>query len=175
MNTKLARLEKKFNVATELIQELTDDVETLPVVVDEKEEKSEDVFSMSTLKTDFLLVRNNVLKLVNTGQRVLDTASLIDVSDLQANQLKALSDMQVAIGGNLKLLISIYKEIAEIEKMRIKEVSKTETTQNVNNGNVTNNQIMFSGSSNELLDLIKDNQNINNTDDNTILIEKDVQ
>ncbi|NCP97691.1 hypothetical protein GW796_05550 [archaeon] len=174
MNKKLDRLEKKFSIATELVDSLYEEFEEIdnaPVEITVTEE-NEEVFNISGLKSDFLLVRNNIMKLVNSGQRVLDTASLIDVSDLTASQLKSLAEMQTAIGGNLKLLISIYKEIAEVEKMRLKDKNIKEIPQNIINGTVNNNQIMFSGSSSELLNIIKDNQNIN-TKENTILIEKD--
>jgi len=160
---KLQNLEKKFNVANDLMEELTEVANefekdlipvqsNLPVEVDE-----EKVFSIETLKSDFLLVRNNIVKLINTGQRILDQASILDISDLKASQLQALSDLQSTLGNNLKMLISIYKEISEIEKLRV-PTTKQEIPSQINTGSITNNNIVFSGSSEELLTLIKQNQ-----------------
>jgi len=161
MNKKFENLEKKLNIATSLVSELTEEVEDLPELTissDVPAEIQETVFTLDLLKTDFMLIRNNILKLVSTGQRVLDTASVLDVTDMKASQLQALSEMQSTIGNNLKLLISIYKDIAEIEKLRIKEAAKQQTQANVNMGTVVNNNIVYSGSTTDLLQLIKDNK-----------------
>lgn len=158
MNKKLENLEKKLGIATSLVQELTVEVEELPVAVIEETEANQ-VFSIETLKTDFFLARNSLIKLIATGQRVLDTASVIDVSDMKASQLTALSEMQSKIGGNIKLLMDCYKIIVEIEKLRQKDAKVLQAPSNVNMGQVTTNNIMFSGSSEELLTMIRDNQN----------------
>ena len=166
--TKLQNLEKKFSMAETLVEELTtvmEDIqqETLPEPIPIiEEEKNETVLSMDSLRQDFLLVRNNIIKLVNTGQRILDSVSVLELEDLKASQLDALSNLQATLGNNLQLLISIYKDISIIEKSRQKPVSKITEQVPVVNGNVTNNQIMFSGSSAQLLELI--NTQMENSD-----------
>jgi len=165
---KLNKLEEKLNIATDLISELSavvEDIEsdTLPELTEVSTESSPEdikIFTIESLKSDFILVRNNVIKLINSGQRVLDAVSLVDVSDLKASQLQAISGLQSTLGNNLKMLISIYKEIADIETSRNKKSSKFDnsTPAAVNMGtNITNNNVIFGGSSSELLDLIKQN------------------
>ena len=70
--------------------------------------------------------------------------------------------MHETLGNNLKLLIDLYKQIADIETLRNKRSSKlnTEANQSISTGNtITNhNQIVFAGTSDDLLRLIKDNQ-----------------
>ncbi len=166
----LNKLEEKFNIANNLVEELSSVVEDLefdnlpdlvssPNEITLPQDTPVEVFSLDTLKSDFMLVRNNIIKLINTGQRILDAASVVDVSDLKASQLQALSDLQSTLGNNLKMLISTYKEIADIETSRNKAGIKTqEGISNVNTGTITNNNIVFSGSSDELLNLIKQNQ-----------------
>lgn len=168
---KLEKLEKKLNIASSLVEDLTAVVEEfghdLPaltdtvegeIVVPEAEEVR--VFEIDNLKTDFQIIRTNILKLVNNGQRILDTASVVDVADLSSKQLEALACMQQTIGNNLKLLIDCYKSIADIEKLRAKEQKKSDAALGgaINMGQVTNNNIIFSGGTNDLLDLIKQNQ-----------------
>ena len=77
---------------------------------------------------------------------------------MKASTIQALATLQIAIGGNLNMLMNCYKTITEIEKLRIKE-KKMDATSNVNMGTVVNNQILFSGDTNKLLDLIRTNQN----------------
>jgi hypothetical protein len=163
-STKLERLEKKLNITTELVQEMTEVIEEFeiaeptPVVVAElvSSEKPVEVFTLEILKSDFMLIRNNIMKLVADGQRTLSSASVIDVSDLKASTIQALAGLQVAIGGNLKMLIDSYKIIVEIEKLRQKEKPMIQTMGAVNMGTVNN--IAFSGSTSELLQLIHDNK-----------------
>jgi hypothetical protein len=160
---KFELLEKKLNIANELIEELdfeSIDVqsEVIPVPfekyeVETLEEINKEVFTIDTLKNDFVLIRNNVMKLINTGQRILESASMIDISDMKPAHLSALSDMQSTLGNNLKLMIALYKEIAEIEKLRLKE-NKNSSIAPVNNGTVVTNNIVYSGSTEDLLELI---------------------
>ena len=156
---KLENLEKKLGVASNIVQTLSTELELIEIPeITDIAVVEEEVFNLQSLKTDFGLIRSNILKLVNSGQRTLDTASIIDVSDMKASTIQALATLQIAIGGNLNMLMNCYKTITEIEKLRIKE-KKMDATSNVNMGTVVNNQILFSGDTNKLLDLIRTNQN----------------
>jgi hypothetical protein len=168
---KMAKLEEKFNVANGLVHELTAVVDEMgeklpqlmPVTgeVVEAIEENPRAFEMDNLKQDFQLIRTNVLRLINNGQRILDTASVIDVSDLSAKHLEALASLQQTIGNNLKLLIDCYKQLADIEKLRQKEIKLTKcdpTMGMVNTGTVVNNNILFQGDTSQLLDLIQQNK-----------------
>ena len=163
---KFEALEKKLGIASELIDELNipeqdiilPELTTLPSTdIIEKEDFK--VFELENLKSDFLLLRQNVLKLVNTGQRILDSASLIDIADMNPNMLKSLAEIQNSLGNNLNLLVNMYKSIAEIETSRNKHSKNKQLEPTaINTGSITNNNIVFSGSSSALLDLIKQNQ-----------------
>lgn len=171
MNKKLENLERKLNIASDLIKEFEID-ENLPVEINdapvpavyENGKIDNDVFEIDNLKSDFMLIRQNVLKLINMGQRFMETVSLVDPSDLKASQIQAISGMHETLGNNLKLLIDLYKQIADIETLRNKRSSKiaSEANQTISTGNtITNhNQILFAGSSNDLLTAIKDIQSL---------------
>ena len=168
-NDKFEILEKKLNIASELIEELNIDdltvnlpsahVETAELMVVPENEK--EIFSIESLKSDFILIRQNVLKLIGTGQRILDSAALLDISDMKASQLTALSNLQETLGNNMKLMVGIYKEICEIEKMRLGICGKAEgSVQQIATGNTINNNttVVFSGDTSQLLEIIKENQ-----------------
>jgi hypothetical protein len=166
--SKFDLLEQKLNIATELIEELelVDYEIAIPTLTSAvsvpREESTTEIFSLETLKSDFVMIRQNVMKLISTGQRVLDSASLIDPSDMKASQLMALSQLQQTLGTNIQLLVSIYKEIAGIEKVR--STINNKTTENgsvVNQGTVINNNVLFSGSTTDLLSFMHEQKNAN--------------
>jgi hypothetical protein len=158
---KLERLEKKFNVATKLIEDLDDisiefeeNIKTdisIPSVGEIAIQ--EEIFTVNQLKQDFLMIRQNIMSLITKGQRILDQVSILELSELKPSQIDAMSNLQAVIGGNLKLLISVYKEVSEIEKLRQKQLPVNETG-NINMGTVNTNNIVFTGSPNDLLDFI---------------------
>jgi len=163
-------LEKKLNIATTLIDEL--DIENYEIMTPEVmtqsltvvgEEQSDEIFSIETLKKDFIIIRQSIMRLISTGQRVLDTVSLIDPSDLKGPQISAISTLIQTLGVNSKLMVDIYKEIVSIEKTRSQTKAgggKTPQTSGVvNQGTVNNNNIIFSGSTDNLLSFLKENQN----------------
>jgi hypothetical protein len=162
-NTRLARLESKFNLASSLVDDLDDAIsdldveENLPAIgtpVDGEVATDISIMDMSSLRQDFTIVRTNVLKLVNTGQKILDQISEdFDVSDCKPSHIEALSTLQSTIGNNLKLMMDIYRDIAAIEKSRYRPPTKQEVvSSNVNTGQINN--IMFAGSSSDLMALI---------------------
>jgi hypothetical protein len=158
-------LENKLNIANNLIEELNVDAYeiSLPTTTAliTTEESTNEVFSLDTLKSDFVIIRQNILKLINTGQHILDTAAVLDPSDMKAAQLTAISQLQQTLGNNLKLLVDVYKEIVNIEKTRSNIGGKNipENQSIVNQGTVNNNNIIFSGSTDNLLSFLKENQN----------------
>lgn len=156
---RMRSLEDKFNLAETLVEELDELIEDVSVGLENSDDnlpmavEGFGIMNIETLKQDFMLARNNIIKLISTGQRILDQASVLDVSDLKASQLEALATLQSTLGANLKLLLEIYKDIAAIEKSR-----GNPSQANVNNGSVTTNNIVFTGSSSDLLKLINENQ-----------------
>lgn len=175
-------LEKKFNTATMLLESLDDidedlndmvcEAQTIPVDVESCQELSpvtenlpavpgdEFCFNMSQLKQDFLMVRNNTIALIAKGQRILDQMGTLELADLKASQVEALSCLQTVVGNNLRLIMDTYKQVAEIEKLRQKQMQTSgqmgDTGSNINNGTVNN--IVFQGTPDDLLNLINNNK-----------------
>ena len=172
---KFDLLEKKLNIASSLIDELDDlDIEICDVelpeltsivttdIVISDDNLTTEVFSTGTLKTDFALIRQNVMALISTGQRIVNSASVIDVSDMTPAYLKSMSELQQTLGNNLKLLIDLYTQIANIEKTRDRNKDKKVGSEPavINKGTITNNNnLVFTGSTEELLTIIKNNTN----------------
>jgi hypothetical protein len=159
-STMLENLEKKFNVATKLaedLEEIGNDLGIAEIRIPEIiETDCESVFTLSQLKSDAELVHRNLRSLVLKGQRIMDQVETLDIADLKASQIESLSSLQNTIANNLKLIIDIYKQIAEIEKMKKpSKINNSEQLSMVNTGTVVNNQILFTGSPNDLLNLIK--------------------
>lgn len=121
---KFDKLRKKFNMAEEAVEELSEDLDDLamtetpepgqhlPILSDNPNE----VFTIDLLKQDFLLVRQNVLSVINRGQMLLEKVEILDIGDMKGSQLMALATLQKTLGDNVKLLMDIYKDIISIEK-----------------------------------------------------------
>jgi hypothetical protein len=159
----LENLEKKFNVASKLAEDLDEIGKEIGIsdleVIDQNlpAEQIESVFTLNQLKADAELVHKNLRSLVLKGQRIMDQLDTLDIADMKASQIEAITCLQNTIANNLKMIIDIYKNIAEIEKMKGTMASKfnQEGVSMVNTGTVVNNQIMFSGSPNDLLNILK--------------------
>lgn len=183
---KLKNLEKKFEMAESLISEL--DVvfeedgegkfssasrnesavtvaapvvpeqvsgELLPAVPDKVEEE---IFSLDNLKADFMLVRQNILRVINAGQGILSQVGVLDLADMKASQLEALNGLQKTLAENLKLLVSIYKDIVDIEKAKgalkgSKGMQEPAPGTTVVQGNVNQN-VLIAGGTHDMLDLL---------------------
>lgn len=182
MNKKFELLEKKLNIANELMDELTFDdleiediedvenstgtelqlieptnIELMPVNL---EDGAIEIFSIEHLKTDFLMIRQQVQNLILSSQRTLNTVSLLDVADLKPAHLTAIASLQKTLGDNLELMVKLYRQIADIEKMRAKNKgNQAGGGTAVNNGTVVNNNIIYSGNTSDLLDFLKENEN----------------
>jgi hypothetical protein len=141
--------------------DLTDTIPALGGTTDVAVIPEESILSMETLKQDFMLVRNNILILVNTGQKILSQASVLDVSDLKPSHLEALANLQNTIGSNLQLMINIYKDLAAIEKSRVRAIPKQDAIAQVNTGTINNTNVLFTGSSSDLMDLINNQMKSN--------------
>ena len=164
----MEKLEKKFDMAkatvegaVEKLEELGEDlIETGLEVI---ETSVEEVFTISLLKQDFMMVRKNLVALIAKGQRLLNTSSEMDATELKASQVEALSELQNSISANLKLLIDIYNQVADIEKA--KRSNQVEMYGHggmpLNMGSVTTNNIVFTGTPSELLSILKKDKETN--------------
>jgi hypothetical protein len=172
---KLANLEKKLNTATKLLESLDeiddelgiskeiDAANNIPMIAPDNfgavvpydANVNEDVFTLQQLKQDFIMVRQNILSLVMKGQRVFDQVSILELSELKGSQIEAISALMKCISENTRSIIDIYKVIADIEKQKQSKAGAmfgADGGPSVNMGTV--NQIMFTGTPNELLDIL---------------------
>lgn len=170
---KLKQLEKKFNMAEEAVNQMTEVIDALDIVDDDlsnlaltelKEPGShlpdlknfEEVFTLDLLKKDFMHMRASILALITRGQSILDDTGQLDIGDMKASQLEALANLQKSTGENIKLLMGIYKDIIAVEKDKYvilrgldQETLGTQPQQGQINvgkgGNVTQNVIVAGG------------------------------
>ena len=157
-------METKFNLAQTLVEdlsELVDDFSTdefIPIEYESGEvacvTSPDSILDLSQLKMDFQIVRQNIMKVVAAGNRILDGVSVLDLDDLKPSHLMALAQLQTALGSNISLLLNSYKDIAAIEKSRVVAKPKPNEVPNVS-GNLTQNNItVYGGSTAELLSII---------------------
>lgn len=158
-------LEKKLNIASSLIEELNieEGEVILPEIVTSEVPAincaTNEVFSIDTLKSDFILIRQHVMKLITEGQRVSSSVALIDIADMKPQMIMAISTLHQTLGNNIELLGRIYKQISDIEKTRDRNQPKqTEGATVTNQGTIVNNNIVYTGSTEDLLSIIKQNQ-----------------
>lgn len=162
-SNKLKKLEENFNMAANLVTDLEvlvqeideNQLEVIDTTTGEISDPNESIMDLVMLRQDFVLVRNNIVKVVLAGQRILDDVSNIGFDEIKAGQIMALAQLQTALGGNIKLLMECYKDIAVIEKSRKQTVAPTTNPsripivqQNANN--------IFVGSGNDLLRFINE-------------------
>jgi len=150
----LEKLEEKFNLqkihSEEIINKIDKDINLEEI--DTKNIPEEELFSFEQLKNDYLMIRQELMKLIQLGQKILANASELEIYDLKAGQLMALAQLQDSVSRNLELMIDIYKKLTEIKKNL--EVSKEEKKEE-NSFNIQN--AIFTGSTAELLKMIKEN------------------
>jgi hypothetical protein len=163
----IEKLEKKFDLAKATVENAVETLEELGdgLIIHEGEPAElvpyEEVFTISLLKQDFMMVRQNLVALIAKGQRLLNTSSEMDATELKASQVEALSELQNSISANLKLLIDIYKQVSDIEKAKrsnMVEMYGRNGTTPVNMGSVTTNNIVFTGTPSDLLAILKNDK-----------------
>lgn len=149
----IEKLENLLSVKQQEVLELQLPEETaiIPYVVDDIEKN--DVFSIDLLKQDFLLIRTNLLSLIEYGQNLLKQLTVFEASDLKASQIDAITNLQNSIASNLKILTDVYKQILEIQNSKNK-LNNEQTEQNKPANVTNNNNMIFTGSTSELLKII---------------------
>lgn len=172
---KFDKLRKKFNMAEEAVEEMTEDLEELEIdtlgepgqhlpaePVEAGQLHLQPVFTIEALKQDFLMVRQNVLSVITKGQNILDQVGILEIGDMKGSQLMALATLQKTLGENVKLLMDIYKDIVAIEKdkaeMEQMRNSMTPSYPAMNVKGDVHQQIVVAGSTSDLLAAIKRNE-----------------
>jgi hypothetical protein len=123
---KLNNLADRLGLAKQEVEEMTEDVEESfdTLAITEIAEPGqhlpqtipEEVFTTDLLKTDFMMMRSNILAIINRGQSIVEQCSIMELGDMKAGQMEALATLQKSVGENIKLLTGIYKDIVSIEK-----------------------------------------------------------
>jgi len=185
---KLKKLHEKFNLAEETVNQMTeaievftedsDDLSALEVTEIQEPGKHlptdldsfEEVFTLDLLKQDFMAMRNNILAVINRGQTILEETGSLDIGDMKASQLEALSSLQRSTGENIKLLMGIYKDIIAVEKDKyvllrgLNQENLGSTGQapiNVTQGGTLTQNVIVAGGTHDILRLMEDAQKEN--------------
>jgi len=180
---KLKALHEKFNMAeesinkmSEVIEVLDDDLSSLEVTeIQEPGEhlpadldSFEEVFTLDLLKQDFMAMRTNILAVINRGQGILEDTGNLDIGDMKASQLEALSSLQRSTGENIKLLMGIYKDIIAVEKDKYVLLrglnqenlgANPQSPINVAEGGSLTQNVIVAGSTHDILRLMEDAKN----------------
>src|SRR5208337_1053178 len=118
-SNKIKKLEDQFSMATSLVTDLEvlvqeideNQLEIVDTTTGEITNCDQSILNLVMLKQDFTLVRNNIIKVVLAGQRILESASNIGFDEIKAGHIMALAQLQTALGSNIKLLMDCYKDI----------------------------------------------------------------
>jgi len=167
---KFDKLRKRFDMATEVVEGMSDDLDDLSLCevpepgqnlpMDPLDPDNPEVFTIQALKCDFVLIRQNVIRVINYGNNLLDQVSVLDVGDMKASQLTALATLQKTLGDNVKLLMDIYKDIIVVERGKADLAGKTNPDILPGQGQMNvkgdvHQQIVVAGSTSDLLHAIK--------------------
>lgn len=120
---KTSHIIKKYqNISENFGLEVTEMVEEMTSVIEEKKTANAiapiQSVSTSLLIEDFTFVRSTLLEAIEDGKNVLKAFSnelLEEGTDAKPGILMGYSELMVSINQNIKLLVSIYKEIVKTE------------------------------------------------------------
>lgn len=165
-----AKLEEKLNLAKTAIEASDEAIEDLGItdlvdlstgeVVEYHEEAKElstipeEVFTLDILKKDFMMIRQILMGMVASGQRLLQSSGELDATELKASQIEAISSLNTSLVNNMKTLMDIYEQITKIEKHKYNKLGSQGEVSNVNMGTQTTNNIVFQGSANDLMEIL---------------------
>lgn len=158
---KIAKIEKIFNAAETAVQEITIDEEgnqTYEMApegwerLEIEEVKDGNVFDLTDLKKDFILAKRNLYTLIRKGQMLMNGIDDLDLEEMTGTKIMAIAQLSTSVAGQLKMLVEMYKDIADIEKMRRPDIP------GVIHGAVQgdlNQNIVFAGDTSELMKYLK--------------------
>lgn len=129
-------------------------------------ELSEDgsIFELLELKSDFIMVKRNLKRLITHGQTIFDQTLTLDIADLKASQIEAIASLSNSINQNLMDLVGLYKIIVEIEQARRGNPGPTAYGQNnVVQGNL--NQVFVGNAAEALQEINKAKIKVVNPDE----------
>ena len=153
-NKKLKKVEKLLNVTQDaiddmqIIQPTSYDVDT----IEDLDDSQMAIFEVNELRKTFVLVKQNLTSMVNSGQNLYNQIDGLLIDDLKASEVSAIAQLGDSIARQLKIMIEIYKDISDIEQSR-----KSTIPNNLPPGsNVTQNtqNIVVQGSTKDMLEQI---------------------
>jgi hypothetical protein len=134
-------LNKVFGIVPTEVVEIKSDIIKEPVPESEGESKD--------IQSDYDLARNTLRNLIEKGEEALDDMMAVAKGSEHPRAFEVTSTLVNTIAGAAKDLLSLQKTMKEIKKPAAGEPSNTPQ-------NVTNNNIVFQGTTSELLNHIKD-------------------
>jgi len=148
MSINIRELENKLNLAKSTIESLPEKLPTKEVITEYMEDpkKDENIVDINNLKQDFIEARTTLKGIISKGEEILQSVSMLDVSDLKPSQIQAVAALQSAIGSNVKLMLDIYKQMQDVYKNN----NKKSPINTAENQKIQQNNI-FVGNSRELL------------------------
>lgn len=111
-------------------------------------------FDFLDLKKDFLIAKRNLRKLIAHGQRLMDTSAGMSLDEMTATQIQAVAQLSDSVTNQLQLMITLYKDITEIQKNLTPSTPGNLPAGATVQGNVVTNNVLFQGDTSQLMKLI---------------------
>lgn len=155
INKKLKKVEKLLNVSQDAIDEMQI-IQPSPCEIDTMDDSYNlddsqmEVFEINELRKTFILVKQNLTSMVNSGQNLYNQIDGLLLDDLKASEISAIAQLGDSIARQLKTMVEVYKDISDIEQSR-----RTNIPKNLPPGSTVNTQnIVFQGSTKDMLEQI---------------------
>lgn len=125
--TRLKKVEEILNVSNDTIDEIElSDEQSFDLqereqydILDPDDNFDEDITSiveLRDLKKTFVMVKRNLQKLVVQGQTLMSQTIGVNIMELKASEIDAISKLSAVVSDQLKMMITIYQDIIKIEK-----------------------------------------------------------
>lgn len=164
---RLKKVEAIFDAAQEVVKSVTFNEETKTTDItlhpdgyeidDVGEIEDGKVFDLMELKKDFISIKRNLQKLIRQGQNMMESVGFMDLEEMPAARIEAISKLSNVISLQLKMIVEVYKDITEIEKTRAPVSALPGIIPGAVHGDF-NQQIIFAGDSASLLKHLKEQQ-----------------
>lgn len=126
------------------------------------------IFNLEEVRYDFVSARRNLYKLIKHCQDLMDGVPSLDIVDMKASQIEAVSLLANSINNQIQTVMRLYKDMAEIEQMRMPpELKFLEKRLSGSPGRPSNNKddssssesndAVYVGDSKSLMDIIEEN------------------
>jgi hypothetical protein len=171
---RLKKVEELFDVASEVLEKCNlpespessveiisanDSSSDLEVIDESTEVAIPRLFRLEEVRHDFEIARRNLYRLLNKCQNLMDGVSGLDVHDMTGIQIQATAMLSNSITVQIQTVMSLYKDLTEIEKMRTPPSFRNNNINNSSNDknkeSEEENSAVYIGDSKSLLDIIR--------------------